>query len=717
MEGDETPPEDASFGSTDEDVEKEEEGAADVVPAEIEAAAAVKGAPRSAHAQLLAGLRMAREGDSPARRKFWSFRLREAWTRQRREMPLLSSEWLQLCRDLGEEVQTVVEALEAAVGERPTRAQLWLELARWQYEVDEAAVRGTLERALSAAGTVIATGARLWEAVRAFESDVGSTRARQVELWHRQLRTPLRGSEAALARFKAEHPDDASIEDVERWHAGAVRAREERAPHETAVAAAAMARDPAAVAEAFAAYADFEVRKHEPRRATVVWELAIAALDDDDGSSAFDDKRPLERAWEGFARHAVSSLKDAELARRVTARATRSLPGSTSLRVAAVRAVERDPTATVADFDEICRDDATTTTTPNLAVLLARCDAAKRRFLRDDRERLASFFLSAAEAAEDASYEIHRSRVSTCYDDDAARKAAEWKKLLEGDRRIRGNLGAWLDAARDAVADGDLVEARRLHRVATTLAHQARNGRDYARASAAWDRFERDYGTLEDVDAAEHKLFHWRQDMVAPEEPAANVKPEEARKKKKDLGERVARTAYVSKLSLEATEAAVRDVFSACGAIEVCRVLFDKRTGTPKGAAFVEFKETRSVAAAIALDAVALKPVSPDAAPCRVAKSVYAAPPPREGGIVAPPSEPFLPRVFARKRQPSAPKPASKRRRVAIEETARAEPAPAANSSEFEGGDSAAADQQQQGGGAGLTNDAFRAAYFTKPGG
>lgn len=698
-------------GSDFADTEDDDVDAAEVVPPELEAAAARNGAPRSAHTALLAALRSAHAGaaeDSTAR-SFWAFRLREAWARQRRAMSLHTSEWLRLCAD----VPGDVDLLSEAVLERPACAQLWLELARWQCEHDESDAVRTMSRGLEWAGMCVPDGERMWEAARALDVDLNSGDD-QLQLWGRQFRTPLDGSERALARCKQQN-ENAPIDDLKRWEAASRRAVAARRPLETAVASAAVRKDPQALVQSWLDYIAYEA-KHDRSRAAVVCERAVAAVEDCDAS--------LERVFLEYVYHNMK--RDPRSARSVATRAVKALPLSIPVRVELVRAVERDPEATENDLNQVVEghDDE--------PVVRAWCDAYRRRFAVGDSARLGDIFRGAARRVGD-SYPIDRLRLASSRNQD---RCIEWRELLE--KTHSGRLEAWLEATKHAVEDGQLDGARNLHRAAVRVLRDdaVKRGRNhlFEGAAWAWRHFEEDHGTLDDLAEADYRIRAFRRTLpeisvkrprAAPgakdrvsEVPILNEsraptpgpaaveerreppfkRPREApgvearagevailkdyqaptpapaavegqreppheepqleapkKKRKKDddpvhveRAERIARTIYVSRLALDANDASLETVFGPCGTIAVVRVLADKKTHIPKGAAFVEFNEPDAVRAALALDDDSLRPISAPDKVAKVAKSQFLAPPKKLSPATRRTSGSFVPRVVAR---------------------------------------------------------------------
>jgi len=156
--------------------------------------------------------------------------------------------------------------------------------------------------------------------------------------------------------------------------------------------------------------------------------------------------------------------------------------------------------------------------------------------------------------------------------------------------------------------------------------------------------------------------------------------------------ERLARTAYVSRLRPDVDDAGCVAFFeSRAGAVSAARVLRDKRSGAPKCAALVEFAAAAGLDAAVGLDARARGALAAPGGTIAVFRSKFLvpdappAPPPRKPRA---PAAPLVPRAIRRPKQGRKPP------KLAV---AAAAPRPAA-------AEAAAAAPPATG----LSNDAFR---------
>jgi polyadenylate-binding protein 2 len=74
-----------------------------------------------------------------------------------------------------------------------------------------------------------------------------------------------------------------------------------------------------------------------------------------------------------------------------------------------------------------------------------------------------------------------------------------------------------------------------------------------------------------------------------------------------DQSELDGRSVYVGQVDYSATADELKELFSACGAVNRVTILVDKHTGHPKGFAYVEFKDVDSVSNACLLNETEFK--------------------------------------------------------------------------------------------------------------
>lgn len=93
----------------------------------------------------------------------------------------------------------------------------------------------------------------------------------------------------------------------------------------------------------------------------------------------------------------------------------------------------------------------------------------------------------------------------------------------------------------------------------------------------------------ERVKQMEEESAKLKEMLVATSTPAPGTSPEEAD----------ARSVYVGNVDYTVTVDDLTAHFASCGAIARCTILCDKRTGHPKGFAYLEFVEEESVQSAV----------------------------------------------------------------------------------------------------------------------
>lgn len=717
-EGEATPRE-QEFSETDEESEavdseaesaenNEDEAVKDVVPAELESAAQEKGSSVHVQLQLVAALRTAWHGRrGKGGDRYWKGRLMHALERLAREWRgrLSSSDWSRMSQDYRamDDDEMCTWALSEGTRFRPACGRLWLELGAVRFSGGDAAgAWSCVESALGTAGLAVPTGIPYWEAARAFVIDTATDdderRERELALWVRQLRTPLAGNEREMARFVQDVvPQLGEVSDIERWHAGARRAVEERREFESSVAGAASTGDDVKLVELWLRYVNFESKK-DPGRARVVFERALAMLEDRDADRPVAPEDARCTLWEAYVTFAAQRLK--AQAKEIAFRAVAAMPSNSMLQVSLVRAIERDPSSTEQELPAIA--DLT-----SQGAVLALCDAHRRRFSRDNAAKIDEVHDLALDGACRAGWPTFEIRRSKLLHKSPSERLKGWRHIVEM-TEAKDQLDAWLDAARSAIFDQNVDEARRLHRLAAARFERAADKvARFRSACDAWLRFERDFGSIDDVDAAEHKIYGWQRgqspqngppsakitetNKVEPQVKVTSTKrkdaaqrrdresaPPQTKRKKLNAAqnmnaERIARTIYVSHVSREAGEGATSEIFAKlCGPVRECRLHTDKKTQKPKGAAFVEFEDRQSVDVALKLKPDDLEPLaSPDQETPKISRSNFIippkalppapAPPESKASPRAPKQNPFLPRIFATRHA---------KRRVALDETA-----------------------------------------------
>ncbi|XP_070992026.1 squamous cell carcinoma antigen recognized by T-cells 3-like isoform X2 [Oncorhynchus clarkii lewisi] len=242
------------------------------------------------HVDLIKLLRQ--EGELPP--------LRKARQKMSELFPLTEEIWLDWLKDeirLTEEEQNrekVYELFEMAVKDYIC-PEIWLEYA--QYSIGGMGlpggmekVRSIFERALTAVGLHMTTGATLWEAYREFENVILATvqpppgsvpTCEQQELlnaqlerihtlFRRQLAIPLMDMEGTYAEYE-EWSDQGVSDTVSHKYKRALQQMEKSKPYEETL----MAAEPPKLAE-YQTYIDYEQKEGDPARIQIIFERALA---------------------------------------------------------------------------------------------------------------------------------------------------------------------------------------------------------------------------------------------------------------------------------------------------------------------------------------------------------------------------------------------------------------------------------------------------------
>ncbi|KAK0162802.1 hypothetical protein PV327_006548 [Microctonus hyperodae] len=263
-------------------------------------------------------------------------KLRDARKRMSNKFPLSPDLWLAWLRDemklavSPEERTAVMELCEKAIGDYLS-VEIWLEYVQFSIGLmansDNATntIRNLFERALTSVGLHVTKGAIIWEAFREFENILVSMASddneRQIQidrvgnLFRRQLACPLLDMEKTLeeySKWKLEDGKSSSINDdiINVGYNRALIELNSRLPFEEKLCSHG---DELELLDAYKGYLLFEKQNGDPSRTTLLFERAITDL----------SLHPI--LWEDYLSYVESTIKSELVLTPIYKRATQNV--------------------------------------------------------------------------------------------------------------------------------------------------------------------------------------------------------------------------------------------------------------------------------------------------------------------------------------------------------------------------------------------------------
>ncbi|XP_012282732.1 squamous cell carcinoma antigen recognized by T-cells 3 [Orussus abietinus] len=475
-------------------------------------------------------------------------RLRAARENMSSKYPLSPDLWLSWLQDeiklatTPEQKAAVVQLCERAVKDYLS-IDIWLEYLQFSIgnmgsEKDAVKdVRQLFERALTSVGLHFTKGAIIWEAFREFETallamvDV-SNKAERIEqldrigsLFRRQLACPLLDMEKAHEEYVAWRASEGAKSNIDdsTLNSGYTRAIAKctvRLPFEEKLLSA---QGEAELLDAFKGYLLHEKQNGDPGRITVLYERAVSEIS-------------LEASlWLDYINYLEDNIKMESVLLPVYERAVRNVPWCAKIWQKWIRSFERwkKPLSEVQSILENALAAGFPTAEEYRDVWLTYLEYLRRGINRDSEEEdkqlkiVSSTFNKACEHLAnnfglegDPSCVIlqYWARTEAIHADDIEKARKLWADILS--QGHSSTAASWLEYIRLERSYGFTKHLRKLYQKALTSV------KDWPESIAtAWLNFERDEGTLEQMEFCEAKIKE-RMDKLAEErQKAQNASP------------------------------------------------------------------------------------------------------------------------------------------------------------------------------------------------
>ncbi|THG04523.1 hypothetical protein TEA_010714 [Camellia sinensis var. sinensis] len=499
--------------------------------------------------------------------------------------------------------------------------------------------RNLFERALPGAGLHVAEGHKIWEAYREFEqaiffaideTDVEG-REKQVQrirsIFHRQLSVPHSDLRPTLLAYKAWEAEQGNVLDASSSDLDGISAHVASAYQKALEMLNARVHFEEQISkkdipdmerlQEYMAYLKFEQSFGDPARVQILYERAVTEF-------------PISNdLWLDYTRYLDKTLKASSIVREAYSRATKNCPWIGELWVRYLlclergRAPEKEIAAafeksllcTFSSFDEYL--DIFLTRVDGLRRRIARAgevgDALDYTLIRETFQR-ASDYLSPHLKGTDGLLRMHSywARLESNLGKDLVAARGVWESLL----KISGSmLEAWQGYIVMEIETGYINEARSLYRRCYSKRFPGTGSEDICHS---WLRFEREFGTLEDLDHAiqkvtprleELQMFRLQQEnksigtMANQRETLSKKIAREKRKQRPNIADEQRTTKRKKDIDPNITKATYEDLrafFSDVGGVVAIRILKDKYTGKSRGLAYVDFSDDVHLTAALA---------------------------------------------------------------------------------------------------------------------
>ncbi|XP_038876548.1 squamous cell carcinoma antigen recognized by T-cells 3 isoform X2 [Benincasa hispida] len=455
--------------------------------------------------------------------------------------PLMWQEWAkdEASIDTGPEALAAIERLYERGVFDYLSVSLWRDYLNFVQEYDSLVqncatsgvkkARDLFERALTAAGLHFTEAEKLWEAYRDFEKAIYQTIAetdtqakeKQVQLirsiFHRQLSLPLSNMNSTLEAYKAWEVEvkQGCVLDTESNYSDGVPSQVSSAYRRALDMYNARVQLEEQISKQdltdterlhqYIIYLKFEQSAGDPARVQVLFERAIA-----DFPVSVD-------LWLDYTRYMDKTLKVGNIVRNVYSRATRNCPWIGDLWVRYLLALERARASEgeIASVFEKSLQCSFSTLDEYLDLFLTRIDGLRRRIsfadqLEDVLEysliketfQRASDYLSPHLKNSEVLFRLYaywaRLEINLGKDLDAARGV--WESLL----KICGSLlAAWEGYIAMEIELNHINNARSIYKRCYSKRFPGNGSEDICHS---WLRFEREFGSLEDLDHAVRKI-------------------------------------------------------------------------------------------------------------------------------------------------------------------------------------------------------------------
>lgn len=523
---------DEEESSSDTDSDSEDEGAQDVHVLYLESAVAENPLNYDTHVEYIKALR--KYGHVEKLRN-----AREAMSALFPLNPMMWQEWTkdEACLINSSEAVSSIEPLYERGVQEYLSVPLWSEYLNFIQERDESVsqctpegvekIRALFERALTAAGLHVVGGGKLWAAYREFEQALLITmeenseeaKDKQVDrirnLFRRQLSVPLSDIDPTLKDYMFWEEQKGTVIGNDTDHlAGlpsnvisaykkALQMYNARADYEEKLAGGKHAD--AELFQNYLSYINFEESSGDPARVQVLYERAI---------TEFPVANDL---WLSYTQYLDSNLKVPSIIKSVYARAVRNCPWVEALWAKYMLALERfgaSEEELSAVFEQSLQCGFSN---PNeyLDLFLVRADGLRRRIMEMEEISKSSYLALLREtfqrAAEYLSSHLnhtdqflHLHAYWACLEyhlgKDLAAARGVWESLI---KTSGGMLEVWQGYINMEVSAGNINDARAIYKRCYSKRFKGIGSKEICES---WLRFEREHGSLDDLDWAVMKV-------------------------------------------------------------------------------------------------------------------------------------------------------------------------------------------------------------------
>ncbi|WOG84291.1 hypothetical protein DCAR_0103474 [Daucus carota subsp. sativus] len=482
-----------------------------------------------AHVQYISALR--KEGEIEKLRA-----AREAMNELFPLTPAMWQEWIkdEISMTSGSDTFTAVEKLYERGLADYLSVSLWCDYIKFVQDYDPfvregsptgiSKLRNLFERALTAAGLHITEGFKIWEAYRKFElalldtmdkTDIES-RGIQVQrirnIFHRQLSIPHTALEVTLLAYKSWEAEQGTSIDLNNSSLDGIAANTSSAyqkalemlntrVHLEDLVSKQESTDLERLQE-YMAYLKFEQTSGDPARVQILYERAIAEF-----SISAD-------LWLNYTEYLDRTLKAAKIVKDVYYRATRNCPWIKELWVRYMLILERlqaseDDISAVFEKSLNC---TFSTLDEYLDVFLTRIDGLRRRIsiggpnveyalIRDTFQRASDYFSPQLNNTDSLlRMYCYWARLESSLGGDISAARGVWESLLKSSGSM---YEAWQGYIAMEIGAGHISNARSLYKRCYSKRLSGTGSEDICNS---WIRFEREFGTLQDLDHAVQKV-------------------------------------------------------------------------------------------------------------------------------------------------------------------------------------------------------------------
>ncbi|XVF23161.1 hypothetical protein REPUB_Repub13aG0013400 [Reevesia pubescens] len=455
-------------------------------------------------------------------------KLREARENMNALYPLSPVLWMEWAKDEASlsndsDFEAVEKLYERGISEYLS-IPLWCEYVNYVQEHDPkvrecsadgiSKARNLFERAVTAAALHVSQGSQIWDAYTQFEQAILLTidesdiqaKEKQVQrirsIFHRNLSIPLANLKSTLLAYKAWEVElgnalDAESDNVDgiSSHVALAYQKAEEMYNGRAHFEEEITRQDISESEKFQhfmSYIEFEKSFGDPARVQILYERAIT------------DFPVSTDLWLDYTRYLDKTLKVGNIVKDVYSRATRNCPWVGELWVRYLLCLERGHASEkeISAVFEKSLQSTFSTLEEYLDLFLTRVDGLRRRISSASGGNQAAEYLSPNMKNTNGFLRLHAywARLELKLGNDLIAARGVWESFL---KTCGSMLEAWQGYIAMEIELGHINEARAIYKRCYSKRFSGTGSEDICHA---WLRFEREFGTLEDLNHAAQKV-------------------------------------------------------------------------------------------------------------------------------------------------------------------------------------------------------------------